>query len=249
MAINPKNTTIIIPTYNEAENIASICQEIFSALSKSSSGGKYSNNVKIIIVDDNSQDGTEKIATSLSQKNSQIKFISRKGKTRSFAQSYIDGFKAAIADNADYIIQMDADFSHDPKYLPQMIEKLNNCDLVIGSRYKNGGKVENWPLWRRLLSRSSSFYARVIVGLPLTDPTAGFIGWKSESLKKINLDKISANGYAFLIEMKFHAQKCGLKPEEIPIIFVDRKFGASKMNKKLIIESALFCWKLRFLKK
>lgn len=238
MANVQKSATVVIPTYNEAENIAAITQEIH----------KYLPIAKIIIVDDASKDDTEKIATALAQKDNRIKFISRRGKPRSFARSYIDGLKAAIADKADNIIQMDADFSHDPKHLPQMIEKLNNCDLIIGSRYKNGGRVENWPLWRRLLSRSSNIYARVIVGLPVTDPTAGFVGWRREALEKIDLDKISSNGYAFLIEVKFCAQKSGLKIEEIPIVFVDRKFGASKMNKKLILESALFCWKLRFLK-
>lgn len=232
------NIIITIPTYKEAENIELITREIF----------KYLPDANILIMDDNSPDDTEKIATALCQTNPKIKFISRKDKPRSFAKSYIDGFKIAIANNADYIIQMDADFSHDPKYLPQMIENLKKYDLVIGSRYKSGGKVENWPLWRKILSRGSNLYAKIIVGLPIADPTAGFIGWKREALKKINLDKISSNGYAFLIEMKFYAQKNKLKMAEIPIIFTDRKFGASKMNKKLILESALFCWKLRFFK-
>ncbi|MBU3965155.1 polyprenol monophosphomannose synthase [Patescibacteria group bacterium] len=231
-------TTIIIPTYNEAENIEPIMQEIF----------KYLPDANILIIDDDSTDDTGKIATLLSQANHKIRFISRKGKARSFAQSYIEGFKEALKNNTDYIIQMDADFSHDPKYLPEMLEKLKNHDVVIGSRYIRGGKVENWPFWRRFLSHASNIYARLVVILPLADPTAGFIGWKRESLEKINLDKISSSGYAFLIEMKFYAHKSGLKMKEVPIIFADRKFGASKMNKKLILEAALFCWKLRFKK-
>lgn len=144
---------------------------------------------------------------------------------------------------------MDADFSHNPEYLPQMLEKLKNSDLVIGSRYAKGGRVENWSLWRKILSRGSNFYAKTIVGLPVADPTAGFICWKRSALEKIDLSKIKSNGYAFLLEMKFYAQKNNLKMAENPIVFIDRRFGASKMSKKLIWESALFCWKLRFLKK
>lgn len=235
MALTQKNTAIVIPTYNEAENIAAITQEILKIIPAS----------KIIIVDDDSQDGTEKIANSLVQKNSRIKFISRKGKTRSFAQSYIDGFKAAIADNADYIIQMDADFSHDPKYLPEMLKNLENYDLVIGSRYIKSGATENWSLIRRLISRGGSIYSQIIAGLPINDPTAGFAGWKREALQKTNFDKIRSNGYGFQIEMKFHAYKNKLRIKEIPITFIDRKFGASKMRKRIILEAAMYCIKLR----
>jgi len=227
--------TIIIPTYNEAENIEPICREIFNYLPEAN----------IIIVDDDSRDNTPKIASLLAQNNNHVKFISRKGKTRSFAQSYIDGFKIALETDTDAIVQMDADFSHNPKHLPEMLEKLKNFDLVVGSRYTKGGQVENWSLWRKILSRGSNLYAKIIVGLPIADPTAGFISWKREALKKIDLNGIKTNGYAFLLEMKFYAQKNKLKMAEIPITFVDRKFGASKMSKKLIWESALFCWKLR----
>ncbi|MBU4338227.1 polyprenol monophosphomannose synthase [Patescibacteria group bacterium] len=238
MANDSKNITIVIPTYNETENIASISREIFQCLPA----------VKIIFVDDDSQDGTEKIANSLVRADSRVKFISRKGKIRSFSQSYIEGFKAAFADGADYIIQMDADFSHNPKYLPQIIENLGNYDIVIGSRYIKGGKVENWSLIRRLISRGGSVYTQIIAGLPLSDPTAGFVGWKRESLQKINLDEIRSNGYGFQIEMKFNAYKNNFKIKEIPITFTDRKHGASKMRKRIILEAALFCWKLRLIK-
>ncbi|MFH1048505.1 MAG: polyprenol monophosphomannose synthase [Patescibacteria group bacterium] len=238
MANDSKNITIVIPTYNEAENIASISREIFQCLPAG----------KIIFVDDDSKDGTEKIANSLVRADSRVKFISRKGKIRSFSQSYIEGFKAAFADGADYIIQMDADFSHNPKYLPQIIENLDNYDIVIGSRYVKGGKVENWSFIRRLISRGGSVYTQIIAGLPLSDPTAGFIGWKKESLEKIHLDEIRSNGYAFQIEMKFNAYKNNLKIKEIPITFTDRKHGASKMRKRIILEAALYCVKLRLKK-
>lgn len=236
MANNPKSATIVIPTFNEEENITAITQEILKNLPTG----------KIIIVDDASKDNTEKIAISLAQKDNRIKFLSRKGKTRSFAQSYIDGFKQAFADNADNIIQMDADFSHDPKILPQIVKTLENYDVVIGSRYTKGGKVENWPLIRRIISRSGGIYSQIVTGLPINDPTAGFVGWRKEALEKIDLDKIRSNGYGFQIEMKFNAYKKGFKIKEIPITFTDRQLGASKMRKRIIIEAALYCWKLRF---
>lgn len=143
---------------------------------------------------------------------------------------------------------MDADFSHNPKYLPQIIDNLNNYDMVIGSRYTKGGKVENWPLIRRLISRGGSIYSQIVAGLPLNDPTAGFAGWRKESLEKIHLDEIRSNGYAFQIEMKFNAYKNNLKIKEIPITFTDRKLGASKMKKIIILEAALYCIKLRIKK-
>jgi len=239
MAVSPKKAIVVIPTYNEAENIASISEEIF----------KYLPDGRLIIVDDYSKDGTEEIAKSLAQKDSRIEFISRKGKARNFAQSYIEGFKAALGGNADYIIQMDADFSHDPKYLPELIENLEKYDAVIGSRYIKGGKVENWSLARRLISRGGSIYSQIVAGLPLNDPTAGFVGWKKKSLEKIHLEKIRSNGYAFQVEMKFNAHKNNLKIKEIPITFTDRKFGASKMRKGIILEAALYCWKIRFFDK
>lgn len=237
MAPAQKSATIVIPTYNEAENIAAISQEILKNLPTG----------KIIIVDDDSKDNTEKIALQLAQKDSQIKFLSRRDKPRSFAQSYIDGFKAAFTDNADNIIQMDADFSHDPKILPQMVEALANYDIVIGSRYTKGGKVENWPLIRRLISRGGGIYSQMVTGLPISDPTAGFVGWRRQALEKIDLDKIKSNGYGFQIEMKFNAHKKNLRIKEIPITFTDRQLGASKMRKRIILEAALYCIKLRLL--
>lgn len=233
-----KSATVIIPTYNEEENIAAITQEILKNLPDG----------KIIIVDDDSKDNTGKIATELAQKDNRIKFISRKGKKRSFAQSYIDGFRAAIADKADNIIQMDADFSHDPKVLPVMVENLENYDIVIGSRYTKGGKVENWPLIRRLISRGGGIYSQIVTGLPINDTTAGFVGWRREALEKIALDKIHSNGYGFQIEMKFNAHKNNFRIKEIPITFTDRQLGASKMRKMIIVEAALYCIKLRFSK-
>lgn len=227
------NITIIIPTYCEAENIEPITQEIF----------KYLPDANILIVDDNSPDDTEKIAAALCRKNPKIKFISRKGKPRSFARSYTEGFKIALADNADYIIQMDADFSHNPKYLPQMIESLKNYDLMIGSRYIPGGGTKNWSFMRKFISWGGNFYSKIITGVPVNDLTSGFAIWKTEALKKIDLDNINSNGYAFQIEMKFNAYRNGSKIKEFPIIFIDRELGNSKMGKKIILEAALSCLK------
>jgi dolichol-phosphate mannosyltransferase len=227
---------IIIPTYNEAENIELLCKEIFEFLPDSN----------IIIVDDDSKDKTAEIAQALIQNNSRIRLISRKGKKRSFSHSYIEGFKEALAAKADYIIQMDADFSHNPQYLPLIIDELNNYDIVVGSRYVNGGKAENWSFLRRVISHSGNLYARIITGLPLADSTAGFAGWRAETLKKIDFDKISSDGYAFQIEMKFRGCQNNSKVKEIPIVFTERKFGSSKMRKRIILEAALACLKLRF---
>ncbi len=228
------NIAIVIPTYKEAENIEPITQEIF----------KHLPDAYIFIIDDNSPDNTEMIASALCRKNPKIKFISRKGYTRSFAQSYILGFKIALQNGADYIIQMDADFSHNPEYLPYMVEQLKNYDLVIGSRYQSGGGTENWSFARKLISRAGNFYSKITTGAPINDLTSGFAAWKTESLKKIHLNDIHSNGYAFQIEIKFNAYKKGFKIKEFPIIFIERKFGNSKMSKKIILEAALSCLKL-----
>lgn len=229
--------SIIIPTYNESENIQSITEEIF----------KYLPETDIIVVDDDSKDGTGKIAEQLSKKNAKVKLISRKDKKRSFSQSYIDGFKSAIADGADYIIQMDADFSHNPEYLPILVEKLKDYDLVIGSRYIDNGKTKNWSLYRQFISVGGNLYSKLITGIPLSDSTSGFVAWRAPLLKKMDLDKIYSDGYGFQVEMKFKAWKDGIKMCEIPIIFVDRKFGSSKMKRRIVLEAAITCLKLRFL--
>lgn len=240
-------TTIVIPTYNEAGNIEPLVTEIFSVFEKRNAEKTDKIDANILIVDDDSADGTVKIAEQLIQNNPKIKFISRKGKNRSFSRSYIDGFKEALKENADCVIQMDADFSHDPKYLPLMAEELKKYDVIIGSRYLREGKTKNWSLIRRLVSRGGNIYSRLVTGLPFSDSTAGFVGWRSDALKKINLNKICSEGYGFQIEMKFHARKNKLKMKETPIVFIDRKFGASKMRKRIVLEAAITCLKLRIL--
>ena len=225
---------IIIPTYNEADNIKRLISYINEVL----------NNVEysILIVDDNSSDKTVEEVQSLNFNN--IHILKRAGKL-GLASAYIDGIKYSIELGFDTFIQMDADFSHNPKYLPEMIEKLKNYDLVIGSRNIKGGKVEGWSFLRNFISKGGSLYSRIILRCPIHDLTGGFNGWKLDLINKINLDSIISKGYSFQIEMKYKAFLSKAKIIEIPIIFVDRKFGKSKMSKTIFFEALLNIIKLR----
>ena len=225
---------IIIPTYNEADNIKRLISYINEVL----------NNVEysILIVDDNSSDKTVEEVQSLNFNN--IHILKRAGKL-GLASAYIDGIKYSIELGFDTFIQMDADFSHNPKYLPEMIEKLKNYDLVIGSRNIKGGKVEGWSFLRNFISKGGSLYSRIILGCPIHDLTGGFNGWKLDLINKINLDSIISKGYSFQIEMKYKAFLSKAKIIEIPIIFTDRKFGKSKMSKTIFFEALLNIIKLR----
>lgn len=223
-------TTVVIPTYNEAENIAGICLQIFV----------YLPNAKILIVDDSSTDGTQEIIKKLHSENNNIAYIFRTG-AKNFAQSYIEGFQKAITDGADNIIQMDADGSHDPKYLPTIEKELKNNDVVIGSRYTKGGNTQNWSFKRQLLSKTGNIVAALSTGLWINDLTSGYVGWKKEILKQIPFSQITVNGYAFQIELKHLAYKIKAKIKEIPITFADRTKGISKMNKNIAFEAMKLC--------
>ena len=232
-SLTPK-TVVVIPTYNEAENIKALCEEIF----------KYLDNCQIIIVDDNSLDGTQDIITGLAINNSNISPLIRSGKPRSFSQSYIDGFAMAIEMGAGYIIQMDADFSHQPLYLPEIAKGLAEADLVIGSRYVKGGGTKNWSFWRSFLSRGGSFLASKVTATPIKDITGGFAGWRRELLSKIDFDSINTSGFVFQIEIRRQAHNNNAKIKEVPIVFENRKRGRSKMNKKIITEAIIYCLNL-----
>lgn len=226
---------IIIPTYNEKDNIDKITNEIFL---------QSIDNLEILIVDDNSVDGTKEILNKLKSQN-KINLIERSSK-QGLASAYIEGFKYAIEHNFDFIIQMDADFSHNPKYLNEIISNLKTYDVVIASRNIKGGNTKGWSLFRNLISKWGSNYARLILNCPINDLTGGFNGWNRETLKKINLDKIISKGYLFQVEMKYKAYKSKAKIIEIPIIFEQRKHGKSKMSLSIFFEALFNVIKIRF---
>lgn len=229
-----EKSLIIIPTYNEAENAPKIISEILD---------EYKN-VDVLVVDDNSPDGTADCIESLSRNNPKVMLIKR-DKKRGLGTAYITGFKYALQHNYEYIFEMDSDHSHDPKEIKNFLEKIKENDLVIGSRYITGVNVVNWPMRRLLLSYFANIYTRIITGLPIKDATSGYKCFRRKVLESINLDNIKSNGYAFQIEMNFKAFRKNFRIGEIPIIFVDRYAGSSKMSKKIVREAIFMVWKLR----
>ena len=232
------NKIVIIPTYNEIENIEKIIRTVF-LLQK---------NYHVLIIDDGSPDGTADVVKHLQNEfSNQLFIIERKGK-QGLGTAYIAGFKWSIEKKYDYIFEMDADFSHNPNDLERLYLACENneCDMSIGSRYVKSGKVENWPLNRILISYGASLYVRFITFMPIKDCTAGFVCYKREVLENINLNKIHFIGYAFQLEMKYRALRKGFRLKEMPITFVDRKEGHSKMTKGIVKEAILGVWKMRF---
>ena len=226
------NKIIIIPTYNEEENIEKIILEIQKL------------NCPLLVVDDNSADKTREIVEKyVDDKN--IFILKRAGKM-GLASAYIDGFRFAIQKGFDCFIEMDADFSHNPKYLPIMFKELEENDVVIGSRNVKDGGVLGWSFLRNFISKGGSIYSQIVLNCPLKDLTGGFNGWKKEVLDAIGLENIISKGYCFQIEMKYRAFKKGFKIKEFPIIFEDRKFGKSKMSKAIFFEALLNVLKIRF---
>jgi dolichol-phosphate mannosyltransferase len=221
---------VIIPTYNEKENIAKIILAVLVL------GNQY----HVLVVDDGSPDGTATIVKELMQAHPDKIFIQeRKGKL-GLGTAYIHGFKWALANQYDYIFEMDADFSHNPLDLDRLLAACESgADVAIGSRYVKGGATENWPLDRLIYSKGGSLYTRIITGMPVKDPTAGFICYKNKVLAAMQLDQINFIGYAFQIEMKFASWRLGFKLKEVPITFIDRKIGVSKMSKGIIKEAVL----------
>lgn len=226
----------LIPTYNENENIVSLTRAVFNLYPQTS----------VMVLDDNSPDGTSQAVRNLQTSFSNLHLHQRSGE-RGLGKSYREGFKKVLA-NERYqaIVMMDADFSHNPKEIRAMLAKLEEVDVVSGSRYVEGGGIENWRWDRRLLSRFANFYARTILKMPVRDLTTGFICLRREALKKIDLDSISSEGYAFLVELKYRLLKAGNKFYEYPIMFSERQEGQSKMSGAVIWESVWLPWKLRF---
>jgi dolichol-phosphate mannosyltransferase len=229
-----EKSLIIIPTFNELENIRKMIPDIL---------GRY-DNVDILIVDDGSPDGTGVFVEQLTRESNRIKLIKRPSKM-GLGTAYIQGFKYALQNGYDYVFEMDADYSHDPKEIGNFLNAIENYDLVLGSRYKTGVNVINWPMRRLMLSYFANSYTRFVTGLPVRDATGGFKCFRRKVLESIDLDSIKSNGYAFQIEMTYKVFKKGFKIIEIPIIFVDRFHGTSKMSKKIVREAVLMVWKLR----
>lgn len=227
--------TVVIPTYNEAENLPRLVSALFS----------LPLDLRALVVDDNSPDGTGGIADGLAgQFPGRVEALHRPGKM-GLRSAYLSGFQKILDSDADAIVQMDADFSHDPAALVEMAELLKTYDVVLGSRYVEGGSVDrDWPLWRKRLSAFGNFYARTILGLPLRDVTTGYRMWRAEALKAVPFERIQSSGYVFLVEMIYLAHCLEFKIGEAPIYFADRRWGKSKMSFKIQLEAALRIWQV-----
>ena len=226
-------TLVIVPTYNEKENVGTI---IPAVLAQSSS-------VEVLIVDDGSPDGTGQIVETMAKTEPRIHLMRRAGKM-GLGTAYLAGFKWGLEHGFEYLMEMDADFSHDPKEIPFFLKAIGDADLVLGSRYKDGVRVVNWPLKRLVLSKGASMYVRLITGLPVMDPTGGFKCFRRRVLESIELDKVRSNGYAFQVEMTYKAWMQGFRVEEIPITFTDRYAGTSKMSGTIVREALWMVWAL-----
>lgn len=230
-----KKTLVIIPTYDERENVEKIAKAVLEVVPEAN----------MLFVDDNSPDGTGDVLDSMHAKDARVNVLHKPGKS-GLGRAYISGFKWAIEHKYDYIFEMDADFSHDPAALPKFLERIEHNDLVIGSRYIDGIRIMNWPLNRLMLSKGASVYVKVITGLPLFDPTGGYKCFRRELLEKIDLDNITSNGYSFQIEINHFAWINNFRIEELPIVFEERRSGYSKMNKAIVREAIIKVWQLLF---
>ncbi len=228
-------TLICMPTYNEAENLRPILQAIHNVVPE----------VHILVIDDNSPDGTGDIADEVAERDERVHVLHRTEKA-GLGKAYIAGFRWALEHDYERILEMDADFSHQPKYLPEMIGQLDDYDVVVGSRYVAGGGTEDWGALRKLISRGGGFYSRTILGIDVQDLTAGFVAWRREVLEDLALDDVEASGYVFQIELKYRAFKKGYKILEVPIVFPDRIAGESKMTPDIAAEALWRVWKIRF---
>jgi dolichol-phosphate mannosyltransferase len=226
---------VIIPTYNEIENLPRIVPDVLSRDVR----------LHVLVVDDNSPDGTGQLADQMASESNGRVFVLHRERKSGLGQAYLAGFRWALEHDFDLMFEMDADYSHDPKYLPDFLKAIENADLVIGSRYISGVNVVNWPMSRLLLSYYANVYSRIVTGLPLRDGTGGFKCFRRRVLENIDLDRVRSNGYAFQIEMSFRAMKKGFQIVEIPIVFVDRQAGSSKMSKKIVREAIWMVWRLR----
>lgn len=227
---------VLLPTYNECENLPKIVPAILKAAP-----------VDIMILDDNSPDGTGAIADELAKDNDRVQVVHRKNKA-GLAAAYIDGFKRALQQRYSYILEMDADFSHPPQHLPEMLRLAKKHDVVLGSRWVKGGGTKNWPLHRQFISRFGSLYARTLLGVSVRDLTGGYKCFRRQVLEQINLNQVQTTGYAFQIEMTYRALRKGFRVVESPIVFLERKHGLSKMSRRIVVEAMLKVPRIRFFK-
>jgi dolichol-phosphate mannosyltransferase len=231
-----EHALVIIPTYNERENIRRIVDTVL----------RQDGRLEVLIVDDGSPDGTGQIVAELEAADQRVHLLER-AKKMGLGTAYIAGFRWALERDYQYVLEMDADFSHDPAHLPQFLRAIEDADLVLGSRYQQGRvTVVNWPISRLILSYSANLYARGVTGLPVWDATGGFKCFRRSVLEAIDLSQVRSNGYAFQIEMSFRAWKRGFRIAEIPIVFVDRTEGTSKMSKSIVREAIWMVWRLRW---
>jgi dolichol-phosphate mannosyltransferase len=227
-------TVVVLPTYNERENILAIVPAIFQATP----------DVEILVVDDNSPDGTADVVRSLQGRFPQLHLLLRRGK-EGLGKAYLAGFRWGLDKGFEAVVQMDADFSHRPEDLRSLLVALPQYDFVMGSRWVAGGGTVNWGLGRKIISRGGSFYARQILRFPVRDFTGGFNAWKAGTLAKLGLDSVASEGYSFQIELKYRALKLGFRGKEIPILFADRRVGQSKMSSRIVLEALYRVWGLR----
>lgn len=224
---------VIVPTYNERDNLPVVVAGLLRM-----------SDVRVLVVDDGSPDGTGDVADALTREHrGRVSVLHRTG-PRGLGLSYIDGLQHALRTDATHVCQMDADRSHDPADVPRLLAATDHADLVIGSRYVPGGRIENWPRRRRWLSAFANRYIRAITGLRINDSTSGFRCWRREALQRLPLDQITSNGYAFLVELAWEAASAGCRITEVPITFVERRHGASKLSGRVIVESAMVPWRL-----
>lgn len=230
-----KKALVIVPTYNEAENIGPLLEAIFAKAPQ----------VNVLVVDDGSPDGTGRIVHEISQKDQRVHLLSRTKKD-GLGKAYIAGFHWGLAKGYEALVEMDADFSHRPEDLVKILEAIQHNDFVVGSRYVAGGSTKNWSLLRKIISRGGSLYSRMILGFPLNDWTGGFNAWTRKALETIRLETVQSNGYSFQIELKYKALRGGCKGAESPILFEDRRVGQSKMSSKILLEALYRVWLIRF---
>jgi dolichol-phosphate mannosyltransferase len=228
------DTLVVIPTFNERENIERIVPAVLAA-----------HPADLLVVDDESPDGTGDLAAALAGRYPRVEVLHRAGKPRGFGPSYIDGFSEALRRGYAYVVQMDADFQHDPEMVPVLRRAAESADLVIGSRYVKGGGAGGWSWHRRVLSQGGSFYARKVLGLPVHDLTSGFKCWRAEGLRAVKFETVASTGFAFQIEMNFRAVRAGLHVLEVPIQFIDRSLGTSKMSFGTMVEGLSSVWRIR----